>query len=179
MVNKRLPSNPAVGILREQVIIGFFVSEFGIKNVNIPKHGTERGYDVILCGEELSIKTVTNDTSFKILWTVDTDYVIQEMNVYEPKHDLFLVNIFWGQSKESAFYIPLSAQNDICNFLGVNGYLSSATKTNNRGIEIRKKAVTHLKNHSDTISITINWNTSNSKHFEPWEEWETYWRNIK
>jgi len=160
------------------VIIGFFVSEFGERNVVIPEHGNERGYDVVLCGEELSIKTVTNDTGFKILWTVDTDYVTREMGVFEPMHDIFLVNIFWGQSRESAFYIPLIAQKDVWDLLGIDGYLSSATKTNNRGIEIKKKAVTQLKNHRDTISILINWNTSDVKHPEPWEEWNKYWAGI-
>ena len=179
MVGKRLPSNPAVGLLREHVIIGFFVSEFGKRNVIVPKHGTERGYDVVLCGEELSIKTVTNDTGFKIIWTVDTDYVNQEIDAFGPKHDIFLVNIFWGQSRESAFYIPLNAQKEVYRYLGTDDYLSSATSTNNRGIEIRKKAVTQLKDHPDTISISIDWSTSGTSHPEPWEEWDKYWTEIK
>ena len=179
MVGKRLPSNPAVGLLREHVIVGFFVSEFGKRNVIVPKHGTERGYDVVLCGEELSIKTVTNDTGFKILWTVDTDYVNREIDVFEPKHDIFLVNIFWGQSRESAFYIPMNVQREVYHDLGTDNYLSSATNTNNRGIEVRKKAVTQMKSHPDTISISIDWSTSGTSHPEPWEEWDKYWTEIK
>jgi len=86
------------------VIIGFFVSEFGERNVVIPEHGNERGYDVVLCGEELSIKTVTNDTGFKILWTVDTDYVTREMGVLNLCM-IFFLSIFFGDNQEKAHFI--------------------------------------------------------------------------
>ena len=80
MVRQRMPKgNPAVGILREHVIIGFFVAEFGEHNVSVPEKGNERSYDVILCGQELSVKTVTNNGGIKILWTVDTEQVQREI----------------------------------------------------------------------------------------------------
>ena len=173
------PANPAVGILREHVILGFFASEFGAENVIVPERGNERSYDVILCGGELSIKTLTNDTGFKILWTVDTDQVRHEMSSgYQPQHDILLINIFWGQCKDSVFYIPLSVQENTIKQLGRHGYLSSATGTNNRGIEIKKSAVTVLKAHPETDCIQVNWDTPDIKYPEPWDEWNKYWSNL-
>ena len=50
MVRQRMQrGNPAIGILREHIIIGFFVAEFGADNVDVPEKGNERGYDVALC----------------------------------------------------------------------------------------------------------------------------------
>ena len=177
MVRQRMPSgNPAVGILRDHVITGFFVSEFGKENVRVPERGNERSYGMVLCGEELSVKTVTGDSGFKILWTVDTEQVKREIETgYEPVHDILLINIFWNQKKDSVFYIPLSVQQSVLNRIGRSNYLSSATGTNNRGIEIKKRAVTFLKMHPDTIKISVNWATDNAKYPPPWDEWEKYW----
>ena len=38
MVRKKLPAgNPAVGILREHVVIGFFIAEYGGDHVHVPQ----------------------------------------------------------------------------------------------------------------------------------------------
>lgn len=181
MVRQRMPKgNPAVGILREHVITGFFVAEFGENNVDTPERGNERSYDVVLCGHELSVKTLTGEGGVKILWTVDTEQVEHEINAgYKPEHDILLVNIFWGMKKESVFYIPLSAQQSVLSHIGRDNYLSSATGTNNRGIEIKGKAITALKAHSDTISFPVNWETTNIKYPKPWDEWKDYWRRVE
>ncbi len=178
MVQQRMPKgNPAVGILREHVIIGFFVDEFGENKVSTPGRGNERSYDVILCGQELSVKTRTGEGGVKILWTVDTAQVEHEINEgYKPEHDLLLVNIFWGVKKDSVFYIPLSAQKSILASIGREKYLSSATGTNNRGIEIRGKAISALKSHSDSYRFPVNWVTANINYPDPWQEWTDYWR---
>ena len=179
MVRQRMPKgNPAIGILREHIIIGFFVAEFGADNVDVPEKGNERGYDVVLCDCELSIKTRTGNGGFKILWTVDTQQVAREINKgYKPEYDLLLVNIFWNKRKDSVFYIPLTVQQSIYHQLGPDDYLSSATGTNNRGIEIKSRAVAALKAHSDTLKIPVNWVIANIKYPEPWAEWEDYWNN--
>lgn len=178
MVQQRMPKgNPAVGILREHVIIGFFVAEFGGDKVSIPERGNERSYDVILCGQELSVKTRTGEGGVKILWTVDTEQVEHEINEgYKPEHDILLVNIFWGLNKDSVFYIPLSAQKSVLDNMGREKYLSSATGTNNRGIEIRGRAISALKAHSDSYSFSVNWVTANINYPDPWQEWKDYWK---
>ena len=179
MVRQRMPrSNPAVGILREHVILGFFVAEFGKDRVIVPEQGNKRGYDVVLCDCELSIKTRTRDGAFKILWTVDTQMVEHEIsNIYKPEHDLLLINIFWDMTRESVFYIPLSVQQSIYGELGYSRYLSSSTGTNNRGIEIRGSAVSKLKAHPETISFPVTWETGHMQYPLPWDEWEKYWKN--
>ena len=149
MVRQRMPkSNPAVGILREHVILGFLQAEFGSDEVIVPEDGTERGHDVELCGEKLSIKTRTNAGGFKVIWTADSEYAQQEINEgYNPECDILLVNIHWNMNINSVFFIPMDVQDEVIGRLGRRNYLSSATGTNNRGIEIRTSAVTNLRNH--------------------------------
>ena len=71
--NEIPPRNPAIGILREHVIIGYFISALGKDKVSVPTQGNERGFDVVVYDEKLSIKTVTGNGhgSVKVLWTVD------------------------------------------------------------------------------------------------------------
>ena len=180
MVRQRMPpGNPAVGILREHVIIGFFLAEFGLKNVEVPEKGNERGYDVVLCGGEISIKTVTGNQGVKILWTADTAQAQSAISEgYQPEHDILLISIFWGKQKDSAFYIPLSAQKNTLKCLGRDQYLSAVPGTNNRGIEIKRKAITALKKHQDTISISVDWTIEDTNYPAPWDEWDEYWRGL-
>ncbi len=176
---RMLPSNPAVGVLREHVITGFLVSEFGKENVQIPKKGNERSYYILLCGEKLSIKTITGDVGLKILWTSDTEKVKREIETdYKPTQDILLINIFWNEIKDSVFYILLSVQQSVLSRIGRGEYLSSASGTNNRGIEIKRKAVNELKSHSDTLRISVEWGTQNIMFPEPWDEWVKYWNEI-
>ena len=176
---KMPPGNPAVGVLREHVIIGFLVSEFGKENVQIPKKGNERGNYILLSGEKLSIKTRTGDGGLKVLWTSDTEKVKREIETdYKPTQDILLINIFWNEIKDSVFYIPLSVQQSVLSRLGRGEYLSSASGRNNRGIEIRKKAVDELKSHSDTLRTSVNWVTENVIFPNPWDEWVKYWDEI-
>ena len=80
MASLELPKgNPAVGFLREHAIIGFFMNELGSQKVKFPKTGTHRGFDVIICGQNLSIKTVTGYNTFKVLWTVDPYQIGREI----------------------------------------------------------------------------------------------------
>ena len=180
MVRQRMPKgNPAVGILREHVIIGFFVAEFGEHNVIVPERGNERSYDVILCGQELSVKTVTDNGGVKILWTVDTAQVKREINEgYRPEHDMLLVNIFWEQMADSVFYIPASVQQSVFDSIGSSQYLSSATGTNNRGIEIKRKTISALKAHPDTLRFPVYWTVRDVKYPAPWDEWKDYWESM-
>ena len=176
-VKQRLSKgNPAIGILREHVILGFFAAEFGKQSIEIPEYGTQRQYDVVLCGHPLSIKTRTGDGGFKILWTADTEQVDREIRGgFIPEHDILLINIYWGEEKNSVFYIPLVVQKFVLEQMGRANYLSSATGTNNRGIEVSRKAVTALKAHRDTMSMSVNWKVQLFQYPKPWEEWQKFW----
>ena len=176
IVKQRMPKRSlAVGILREHVIIGFFVSEFGASNVVVSDVGNQRSGTFVLCGQELSIKTRTNSNVVKILWTSDTEKVQEEIDSYKPQHDTLLVSIHWKHRKNSVFYFPLSAQHSVFNKIGRGKYLKSASGTNNRGIDITTEALSNLETHEDTLSIHVNWTPTAANYPKPWVEWENYW----
>ena len=174
--NEIPPRNPAIGILREHIIIGYFISEFGKDKVSIPTQGNERGFDVVVCDEKLSIKTVTGNGhgSVKILWTVDQSIIDQEIENYQPEYDLFLVTIHWEHTRDSIFYIPTSAQLEIYDMFSVE-YLKANRGTNHRGIFISTKAMKELKAHPNTLKREVTW-TKQGKHYTPYERWEDFWK---
>lgn len=176
IVKQEMPTgNPAIGVLREHVIVGFFLSEFGQANVSVPDKGIERGFDVQLFGHELSIKTATKYTNPKILWTVDPLRVGVEMSRdYRPSCDMFFVNIFWGKRKEGIFYIPVEAQYEVSASMG-DDYLKARVGTNHRGIEITSAAMTSLKAHKLTRVAVVDWIESGLTT-SPLTRWERFWR---
>lgn len=177
MASHEMPGNPAIGMIREHIIIGYFISEFGKDKVSVPPQGNERGFDAIVCDEKLSIKTVTNDGygSVKVLWTVDQSKANQEIEKYQPKYDLFLVAIYWERTRDSIFYIPTSAQSETHAKLGSLEYLNFRPGTNNRGISLSTEAMKALKSHPDTLKREVNWERQ-GKHYTPYERWEDFWK---
>ena len=176
IVRQRMPKrNPAVGILREHVIIGFFVSEFGASNVVVSDLGNQRSGTLVLCGHEVSIKTRTNNNAVKILWTSDTAKVQEEIDSYKPQHDILLINIHWGNTENSVFYIPLVVQQTVMKNIGRCKYMTSAIGTNNRGIDFTREALSNLETHEETLSIYVDWTPTNANYPKPWIEWENYW----
>ena len=177
VVEKQLPSNSAQGLLREQVIIGYFRFMFGGDEVILPSKTNERNFDVTLCGEDLAIKTVTGNsrTAIKVHWTSDNQRVEEEIATYYPKSDFLWITIHWNKTADSIFYIPLSVQIETHNTLGDSGYLARLTGTNNRGIPLSKEAFSMLKEHPDTLRRKVTW-ARQGVDFDPHEEWETYWK---
>lgn len=175
IVKNEVPSgNPAVGILREHVLSAFFIDEFGQEHVRIPDDGVRRGYDLKLHDHKLSIKTTTGSSGVKVLWTVDPLQVGREIaRDYEPDCDMFLVNIFWNQSKKSIFYIPLEVQQRVHQELG-DDYLSAKVGTNHRGISITSTAMRCLKSHEQTLSANVNWQRRGLDN-SPYKRWLSYW----
>ena len=177
IVSNEIPSrNPAIGILREHVIIGYLISEFGEDKVSVPTQGNERGFDVVVYDEKLSIKTVTGNGhgSVKVLWTVDQSKVDLEIESYQPEYDLFLVTIHWGRTRDSIFYIPTSVQLETYDMFGVE-YLKANRGTNHRGIFISTEAMKALKTHPDTVKSEVTW-TKQGMHYTPYERWEEFWK---
>jgi hypothetical protein len=174
--NEMPPGNPAIGILREHIIIGYFISEFGKDKVSVPTQGNKRGFDVIVCNEKLSIKTVTGfgHGSIKVLWTVDQSKIDQEIERYQPEYDLFLVTIHWGQTRDSIFYIPTSVQLKTYEMFGEE-YLNAKRGTNHRGIFIRTEAVKAMKLHSDTLKCKVTWKKQ-GLYYTPHQRWEDFWK---
>ena len=170
--------NPAIGLLREHILIGYFISEFGNDQVNVPEQGNKRGFDAIVCGKALSIKTITGSGNVKILWTVDQEQVSKEIRGrrYNPDADIFLVSINWGKTCESVFYIPLWVQSEIFKKMGAGKYLYAPTGTNHRGISIRGSAMAKLKKHPGTIKCLVDWQMSGLT-YTPYERWEKFWKS--
>ena len=169
--------NPAVGLLREQAIIGYFKHYFK-DEVSTPIEGNKRDFDVSICNQKLSIKTATKNGSIKVLWTVDTSVVNREINNYVPKCDLFLIRIWWGSNEYSIFYIPIEVQINVLQELEIPAnYLHSSTGTNNRGIEISRQAMKLLENHEKTIKLKVDWKTD-ELDYSPYDRWEEYWKNL-
>lgn len=170
--------NPAVGILRENVIIGFFLAEFGVTKVDLVEEGNKRGHDVVICGEELSIKTITQDGGVKILWTVDNDSVDKEIEGgYQPHCDMMLISIYWGEIRDSVFYIPVHVQKEAHLSLKKD-YFNVDKHSNHRGIEISSVAMGKLKNHRDTKRAMVDWTfhkDSLKRSVRSYERWTEFW----
>lgn len=181
-----MPRNPAVGILREQIIIAYFLHELGSNEVLIPEAGNKPGSDVVICGQELSIKTITwpektktigsMARSIKILWTVDWEKVEESIGKYKPEIDLLLIVISWGKEEESVFYIPREVQSKIFDSLGIDRYLKVAKRTNSRGITLTREALEQLLAHPKTIKCKVNWVEQDINH-TPYLRWESFWRD--
>lgn len=180
MAGLELPfGNPAVGFLREHALTGFFINVFGADRVNVPERGNKRGFDILICGQELSIKTVTGEGLVKVVWTVDQDMVLGELSgKYKPDCDLLLTRIFWNKTKPSIFYIPAEVQAEIHEGLGKGQYLKANTGTNHRGIEIRKPAMHSLLSHKDTLSLEVKW-TKLGLDYTPYTRWNDFWQDVK
>ena len=179
MASIELPSgNPAVGVLREHALIGYFQDCFGINKVETPVSGIKRGHDVIVCGHLLSIKTVKGNGSVKVLWTADNRRVDEEIETkYKANCDMFLVRIFWDKNKPSVFYIPEKTQNEVMQELGREHYLVSNRGTNNRGISISSQAMKILQKHNATITMNINW-IRKGLNYTPYDRWVEYWKHV-
>ena len=173
------PKNPAVGFLREQILVAFLIDELGVQTVKIPASGVNRGYDVRIGGEELSIKTVLKYGKIKVLWTSDTSSVRQEVQDYLPEADIFLVKIFWAKTLDSLFYIPQWVQQEVMAEMGGSEkYLHVAEDTNHRGINLSSKAKNRLLDHSYTLKSPVNWIEQDVDH-SPYERWETFWQSYE
>ena len=179
MATQEIPKgNPAVGIIREHILTGFFINEFGKNKVIIQDDGIKRGTDINVCGHDLSIKTVSGNGEIKALWTVDPLRIGMEISRdYKPICDIFLVNIFWGKEKESVFYIPQSVQVNTRNELG-DKYLKANVGTNHRGISISKLAMENMKKDNNVLKKSVKWNKSGLE-YKAHDRWVDFWDAVR
>jgi len=170
--------NPAVGILREHVLTGFFINEFGKDRVTPLDDGIKRGFDISVCDHDLSIKTVTGNAEVKVLWTVDALKIgIEISRDYRPECDIFLVNIYWRKEKDSIFYIPVSVQTDVREEFKDN-YLKAKVGTNHRGIAISNDAMKVIKEDNRVLRQSVKWQLSGID-YKPHDRWEKFWEDLQ
>lgn len=169
-----------VGVLREQILISMLLYKFGRSavSVNTPPNFPEA--DVSLFGKPVSIKTVTARSksvpAIKLIWTVDWIKVESFVKEYEPRSDLLIAIIRWGD-KGGLFAIPVSAQREVLQLLGRERYLRMPPKgTNPRGVELSREALEMLLCHKLTRHLEIGWERP-SRHddLEPYIKWLAYW----
>ena len=89
-------------------------------------HGQASPKDILINGQVLEIKTVTDgdrkDGAVTLKWTSDTFRVDQEMDKFRFESGILLERIKWGFDEKSLFYIPHEALTSV-----VKGYASPAT----------------------------------------------------
>jgi hypothetical protein len=162
-----------VGTVREDIIYALTRSFVGSDNVNDAGSIKETSKDIILLGNEVSIKTFTGTYSgnVKVFWTSDTKLAEEFCKNYKPKYDMIIASIMWGSNKGGLYYIDLETQQEIIEEIGLENYIKTEPGTNNRGIKIRKNAMNLLLNHKNTIKIQIDW-VKNNLNYDRLERFE-------
>ncbi|MBS3091323.1 ThaI family type II restriction endonuclease [Candidatus Pacearchaeota archaeon] len=165
-----------VGSLREKVIGGLLIYKFGEANVNTEIPITESETDVIVAGKNLSVKTITGNGGVKAVWTVDAESSKNFIDNYIPKCDILLIRIWWGENKDSLFFIPLNVQKEIFNSLGKEKYLKMPKAgTNPRGVEFSKESIQKMLQHHKTLKIKINW-IKQDIPYNVYKRWIDFWK---
>lgn len=172
-VENELKGNPAVGLLREQVILGMLIALLGNDDINIPGSGVEADIDCYVDKQPLSIKTVSYAGGVRLKWTSNAVKAREFIQMYRPLSDLLIVRIVWGNSG-SLRYIPLSSQEAVFQKLEAQ-YLDYRGQTNTRGVNLSAEAEALLNHHPDSITLPILWQRSETV-VNPVDKWVEYWR---
>lgn len=172
-VENELKGNPAIGLLREQVLLGMLSAFLGERNVRIPRSGVEADVDCYVDGQPLSIKTVSSTGGIRLKWTSNAVKAQEFIRDYAPISDLLIVRIDWGKVGYLK-YIPLTAQSSIFRELGPR-YLDYRGQTNTRGVNLSAEAETRLNRHINTITLPLLWRLS-GEVANPLDKWIRYWR---
>ncbi len=174
IVEDKLKGNPAVGLLREQVIIGMLIAFLGKGKVNIAKGGVNPDSDCSIGDEPLSIKTVSNSGGIRLKWTSATDKAKEFIKYYEPKCNMLVIRIAWGETG-TIRYIPLEAQKYVFKNMGVSKYLVYRGATNTRGVNLSADAEGQLNIHPEIVTLDLVWNKS-AEFINPIDKWVEYWQ---
>ena len=165
-----------VGSLLEKVIGGLSIYKFGENNVNTEIPITESETDVIVGNKNLSIKTITGNSGVKAVWTVDAESSKNFINNYVPKCDILLIQIWWGEDKNSFFFIPVDVQKEIFSLMGREKYLKMPKAgTNPRGVEFSKGSIQRMLQHPKTLKIKINW-VNQDIQYNVYKRWVDFWK---
>jgi hypothetical protein len=85
-----------VGSLREKILIALLIYKLGDDSVETEIPITEAAVDARVCGQPVSIKTITGNGRVKVAWTVDAAKAWQFVESYEPTCDILLAQIKMG-----------------------------------------------------------------------------------
>ena len=165
-----------VGSLRERIIVALLTYRFGEENVETDIPITEREIDARLCGEPISIKTITgkNFGGVKLIWTVDAEKALEFRQNYRPHCDLLVIQVNWNETGLFC-HIPVEAQRRHFDRLGRDGYMKLPKPgTNPRGVEITKEALSSLVEDKASNKITIRWHRVEID-YNPYERWVQHW----
>lgn len=149
-----------VGSLRERIIVALLIYKFGEVEVETEIPITEPEVDAKLCGEPISIKTITGKSfgGVKLIWTVDAQKSKEFGENYYPYCDILLLQINWNDVG-GFYYIPLEVQKRLLDGIGRQNYIKLPKPgTNTRGVEITKEDLADLVEYSETKFIKINYN---------------------
>ncbi|MCX7943287.1 MAG: ThaI family type II restriction endonuclease [Deltaproteobacteria bacterium] len=166
-----------VGSVRERIIVALLIYKFGKENVETEIPITAPEIDAKLFGEPVSIKTITgkNLSGVKLIWTVDPQKAKEFSESYYPRCDLLLVQINWNDIG-GFYYIPLEVQMKIFTEMGREVYIKlPKPKTNPRGVEITKEALSNLIKDRMSRRIEIKWEQKDIE-FSPYKRWVDLWR---
>ena len=173
-VEDELKGNPAVGLLREQVIIGMLIAFLGEDRVKVVESGVNPDLDCSVDSEGLSIKTVSLAGGIRLKWTSNEVKAREFMDNYQPAGNLLVIRIAWGQTG-TVRLLPLGLQQSIFHKIGTQRYLDYRGTTNTRGVNLSAEAEWSLNESLESTSLSIEWNRS-SAAINPIDKWTTYWR---
>lgn len=165
-----------VGSLREKIIVALLIYKFGEENVETELPITEPEVDLELCGQPVSIKTITGKAfgGVKLIWTVDAQKAKEFRESYYPHCDMLLVQIQWN-SVGGFYYIPLEIQRPVFEELGRERYIKLPKPgTNPRGVEIAQEALSRLVADKRCKYVNISWQQSQID-YNPYKRWLDYW----
>lgn len=166
-----------VGSMREKIVIALLLYKFGEQNVETNLPITEPEADVIVCGNRISIKTITgvNFSSVKLIWTVDSAQAIRFSQQYVPRCDMLLVRINWLNAG-GVYLFSKESQIETMEELGRSEYIKlPKAGTNPRGVEISSKALIALAKHPRTLMIPVEWQREKVA-YNTYQRWLELWQ---
>lgn len=173
-VEDELKGNPAVGLLREQVILGMLIAFLGEQRIKLIESGVNPDIDCFVDSEPLSIKTVSFSGGIRLKWTSNAVKAKEFIDTYEPIGNLLVIRITWGQTGSMRF-LPLDLQQQVFSQIRVTRYLEYRGATNTRGVNLSPEAESALIRHPQSVSLPILWQRSETV-VNPLDKWIGYWR---
>ena len=172
-VEDELKGNPAVGLLREQIILGMLIAFLGESNVKLIESGVNPDIDCYVDSEPLSIKTVSASGGIRLKWTSNAVKAKEFIDSYEPTTHLLVIRIAWAD-KGTIRFIPLEIQQSIYHQIGAVRYLDYRGATNTRGVNLSPEAEQALNRHPLSVNLPILWDRSKPT-INPIKKWADYW----
>ena len=168
-----------VGSLRERILVSLLIHKFGRENVQTELPITAHDVDVLVEGDQVSIKSITTPTTrigpVKVIWTVDAEKAKAFGNSFKPTSGYLIPHIVWGQ-EGGLYYIPVADQIAVFKRMGRDAYLTlPKAGTNPRGVEISAPSMQELIIQPGTRKIGINWQRPEGT-YDSFARWIEYWR---